>query len=146
MTNYENYEQACERIRANNQVLLAEFEQYLLNKNLKAKTIKAHLQNIDFYINEFLLYEDVLLAEEGIVKVDFFLGYWFIRKALWSNKTSILSYIASLKKFYYLMSQRGNVKNEDYELLKEIIAENKNKWLLKIERYNNFSLEDRWEF
>ena len=37
------------------------FEEYLKNKNLSAKTIRRHVSNAEFYINDYLAnhYEDV---------------------------------------------------------------------------------------
>ena len=57
---YEKYELECNRIRKENIKLLKNFAQWLKNANLKDKTIKQHVENIDFYINEYLLYEDAV--------------------------------------------------------------------------------------
>ena len=56
------YEEDCDAIRAENEELLAEFATSLRQANLKETTIKGHVTNIDFYINEFLLYEDAIDA------------------------------------------------------------------------------------
>ena len=45
------------------------------------KTVEEHCANIAFYVNEFLLHEDAVTAEEGALSVGKFLGYWSIRKA-----------------------------------------------------------------
>ncbi len=57
---YEKYERECNRIREENKKLLHDFTQWLRSANLKDKTIRQHLENIDFYINEYLLYEDAV--------------------------------------------------------------------------------------
>lgn len=65
MDDYAQYEKDCERIRTENQKLLDEFENWLQEANLSERTIKKHIDNVDFYINEFLLYEDVTAAKDG---------------------------------------------------------------------------------
>lgn len=56
MDDYEKYEADCEKIRTDNEKLLNQFSEWLQQSNLSKKTIKNHLTNIDFYINDFLLY------------------------------------------------------------------------------------------
>lgn len=51
-------------------------------QNLSADTIKKHISNVDFYINEFLLYEGPDEAKNGHLGIGLFLGYWFIKKQL----------------------------------------------------------------
>lgn len=77
---YEEYEEKCKKIREENGRLLECFEESL--QNLKSQTIKKHLGNVDFYINEYLLYEDALSFEEGVWKIDDFLGYFFVKKCM----------------------------------------------------------------
>ena len=64
----EEYEKQYERIRKDNEELLAVFREDL--SNLKPATIRRHLSNVDFYINEYLLYEEPLSFDEGIYRID----------------------------------------------------------------------------
>ena len=77
MDDYENYEKECKKIRKANERLLNQFEVSLKSSRtgLSEKTINNHLSNIDFYVNEYLLYEDATEAKDGVVYVDMFLGY-----------------------------------------------------------------------
>ncbi len=106
---FGQYEQDCKRIREENGRLLDGFEQWLMEKQLSQKTINKHCFNVNFYINSFLLYEEAIEARDGTHKIDMFLGYWFIRKALWASKSSIKSNATSLKKFYEFMLEKGNI-------------------------------------
>ena len=63
MDDYEKYEEDCDKIRRSNTDLLNEFESWLKTSGLTSKTINSHRSNIDFYINEFLLYEDATEAK-----------------------------------------------------------------------------------
>lgn len=142
---YEKYEKACKRIRKENDKLLDEFKKYLLNKGLKSKTINKHFSNIDLYINEFLLYEDAIKAKDGIHDIGMFLGYWFIKKALWSSPAQIKSNAASLMKFYTFMNEKGMVKKEDLDYLRTRIKEEMPEWIATMKRYDNPSITDMAE-
>ncbi|WP_252179491.1 hypothetical protein [Endozoicomonas sp. 4G] len=135
MDEYEKYEAECEKVRAENKKLLDEFEGWLKSSRLSDKTIRTHLQNIDFYINHYLLYEDVIKPENGAHGVDMFLGYWFIRKAMWASPSTIKSNAASLKKFYSFLLEKNLIDRDDLEDLKESIKEGIPEWIEKAEIY-----------
>ena len=123
MTSYEQYEKDCKRIREENESLLNDFKKWLSDKKLSKKTIDKHVSNVDFYINDFLLYEDAIEAADGVSSIGMFLGYWFIRKAMWASKSAIKQNAASLKKFYEFMLERRKIAKESFEYLKETIKE-----------------------
>ena len=145
MDDYAQYEKDCERTRAENKELLSEFTNWLQDANLSKKTIDRHISNVDFYINEFLLYEDATAAKDGALDIGFFLGYWFIKKAMWASTASIKSNAASLKKFYTFLHQRGAVKKKDLDLLKETIKEEMPEWIATLQRYDDPSITDMEE-
>lgn len=134
---YKEYEKEVKKIKKKNEKYLNEFENWLKEKKLVSKTINGHLQNVDFYINEFLNYYDASEMEEGCHRIDEFLGDWFIRKCLWSTPSSVKSNAASIKKFYACMLELGHIDKENYEMLCEIIKENMEEWLETVEEYNS---------
>lgn len=67
---YDDYSKACDEIRAKNSEYLDLFEHALIADGLKDSTIKRHLSNIDFYINDFLLYEEPLTMDYGMGRID----------------------------------------------------------------------------
>ncbi len=144
MSDYEQYEIDCEKIRTANKELLTEFEDWLESAGLSSKTIKNHINNIDLYINEYLLYEDAVEASDGVSggNVDMFLGYWFIKKAMWASKSSIKGNATSLKKFYTFLLEKGLIEKDDLQELKEIIKEKMDEWLATLERYDDPEIED----
>ena len=101
-----------------------------------------HRDNVGFYINEYLLYEDAVKAAEGVEKVGMFLGYWFIREAMWASKATIKANAASLKKFYEFMLAKGRIERVDFEILKEEIKEDMPEWLATVERYDDPEIDD----
>ena len=140
------YDKRCQQIRQENAALLGEFSHWLKKAGLGAATTRSHCSNLDFYLNHFLLYADLLMPADGINSVGEFLGDWFIRKAMWSNKTTVKSNATSLKKFYAFMAERGLVTPEESASLKQQIKDELPDWLDAVERYNNpdVDLEDIW--
>ena len=139
---YEEYEEACRVLRDENALLLNDFTDWLRKRGLSEKTIKVHYENIDFYVNEFLLYEEAKSPASGVHEAGYFLGYWFIRKALWASQTSIRSYSASLKKFYQFMFERDLIEREALDELKAQIKEELPEWLETLRRYDDPSIDD----
>lgn len=149
MDDYEQYEADCQDIRKANQKLLTDFAGWLESSGLSEKTIKNHLTNIDFYINEYLLSEDVVEAKDGVDSVSDFLGYWFIKKAMWASQSSIKANASSLKKFYTFLLEKGLIQPDELKELKETIKEEMTEWLETLERYDDPSIEDMedvWRF
>jgi len=144
--NYEQYEKECQRIRSVNEKLLEGFASWLTDKGLAESTIRRHCLNMDFYLNHFLLYEDAEDAASGVARVDAFLGYWFIKKAMWANQSAIKSNAASLKKFYTFMFEKGEVDKNDLDYLKQNIKEDMPEWLDTMARYDdpNLDIEEVW--
>ena len=145
MDSYEQYEKDCERIRKDNEKILSEFEKWLSDKDLSKKTIANHCNNVDFYINEVLLYEEAIEASDGIYEIGYFLGFWFIKKAMWASKSTIKGNATSIKKFYEFMLDKGKIDKEDYIELKEVIKNNMQEWLDTMDRYDDPEIEDMEE-
>lgn len=61
---------------------------------------------MDLFINHCLLYDEIIRPKDGWDKVDYFVGYWFIRKAMWASEASIRANAASLKKSYASRTRR----------------------------------------
>jgi site-specific recombinase XerD len=144
MDNYEKYEESCKKIRKANERLLNEFEVWLKSSGLSEKTTNNHVSNINFYINEYLLYEDATEAKDGVHAVGMFLGYWFIKKAMWASQASIKDNAASLKKFYTFLLDKGLIDKEDLIDLKQMIKKEMPEWLATLRRYDDPSIEDVW--
>lgn len=126
-------------IQEKNHQYLEIFEEDLKTANLKQKTINNHLANVDFYINTYLLnYEPLEMAAGCGNEIQFFLGDFFIRKAIWSTPASIKSTAASIKKFYKSMMDHGHVDKESYSILCDDIKENMSEWQAECEAYNDF--------
>ena len=138
--NVEEYEEKCKIIKNENESLLEMFEEDL--EGLNPKTINRHLSNVDFYINTYLLREEAYDFTHGIWNVDDYLGYFFIRKCMWSTPGNIKSTAASIKKFYQCMLKKEMIQKADYVYLCETIKDNMWKWQSDCEIYNNPDAEN----
>lgn len=139
---YKKYEQACKRIKKDNTKLLEQFAQWLSGKGLAEKTVRRHVENADFYINTFLLSEDAVSARDGASHISMFLGYWFIRKAMWASPSAIRENAGSLKKFYTFMQEQGQIDADELQDLKETIKEEMPEWVGTVERYDDPDITD----
>jgi intergrase/recombinase len=137
-----------EKQQQKNEKLLQEFKDWLEAKGLSDKTVKKHVENIDFYINEYLTYYEVQGPEENVYEIASFLGDWFVRKAMWASKTAIKDYCAGFKKFYKFLEEKEMITEADYKELLSIIKERKSDWLQTISRYDDpaTDIEDVWDF
>lgn len=144
MDGYDKYEEACKEIRVSNEILLKDFEEWLKLFGLTGKTINRHVSNINFFINEFLLYEEAIEAKNGISDVSMFLGYWFIKKAMWASESSLRNNATSIKKFYVYMYENGLINIEELDDLKEVIKEEMPEWLDSLEIYDDPSIGSVW--
>jgi site-specific recombinase XerD len=141
MDAYKKYEKNCKKIREANEGLLTDFETWLISFGLAPKTIVQHISNVDFFINDYLLYEDAIEAFEGVHKVSMYLGYWFIRKAMWASASSIRSNAASIKKFYAFMLAKGLVDPQALDILAQTFKEDMPTWLAQMKRHDQDALE-----
>lgn len=130
---YKEWEENVEKAEKKNEKILSDFEKWLKNKDLRPKTIKNHRGNIDFYINSYLLYYEIITAENGVMKIDEFLSDFFIRKTAWASKNAIKEYIASFKKFYTFLNEIGKVSNDDLAEMKDLIKDEKEDWIDEVD-------------
>lgn len=142
----EEFDKKLRSIENENKIILERFEINLKDKKLSKSTVDKHVGNIDFFINDYLLRYEPIPAKEGSDEVGFFLGDWFIRKAMWASVTSIKENITSMKKFYQFMYESGEIDKDDlFELLEEI-KNCKDEWLENIKMYDNpnIDINDIW--
>ena len=138
----KDLEKKIEENKKRNKKFMKEFEEYLKEKNLKDKTIKKHLSNVDLFINDYLNYYDIETPEEGINSVYSFLSGWFIEKCMWETVYTTKETAASIKKFYAYMSEKGYVKKEDYKELCEELKDSMDEILEYLDAFDNGTYYD----
>jgi site-specific recombinase XerD len=113
MNEANTYDARVRAIRVYNQPLLQDFRSWLEQSGLVEKTVKTHVDNINFFTNYLVYYEPLKkLDEADSGDVRMFLANWFPRKAMWASITSVKSNIASFKKFFQWMGETGRVSPE----------------------------------
>ena len=138
----KDLEKKIEENKKRNKKFMKELEEYLKEKNLKDKTIKKHLSNVDLFINDYLNYYDIETPEEGINSVYSFLSGWFIEKCMWATVYTTKETAASIKKFYAYMSEKGYVKKEDYKELCEELKDSMDEILEYLDAFDNGTYYD----
>ncbi|MBE8168751.1 MAG: recombinase [Shewanella sp.] len=139
MIEEELTEQQLENLKEENDSLLKEFEEWLLATGLKQTTVNTHVSNVEFFVNDYLLAYDGVRPEDGIDEISYFMGSWFIRKALWASIGSLKSNAASFKKFYTFLYEKGLIGSEDLETLKQTIKLGMTDWLDELEDCDSLS-------
>ena len=113
MSDADTFDARVRAIRAYNQPVLEDFRAWLEQSGFAEKTIKAHVDNIDFFTRYLVYYEPLKkLDEADNGDVQMFLADWFPRKAMWAFVTSVKSNIAAFKKFFQWMGETGRVSPE----------------------------------
>ena len=142
LNEHEPQEKKENEVHKDNEKHLAGFEKWLKNKGLSQKTINTHVSNVDFYINNYICYYDVLDVSHGTHSIYGFLGDWFIRKATWSSCAQIKTNAAGIKKFYAYLLEENVIEQESYDDLCGTIKEYMPDWLEEMKRYDEMIFED----
>jgi site-specific recombinase XerD len=140
----KDYDKEVEAIRAYNQPILDAFQAWLEQAGLAEKTVRNHVENIDFF-TEYLVYYEPLerLDEADAGDVDSFLTDWFPRKAMWASESSIRSYLVSFKKFFKWMEETGRTSPETTAEVLTMLKEDREEFLGAVEGY--FKSLDEWD-
>lgn len=133
----DNYFEEKEKNEKKNKKYLNEFTNWLKQKDLKDKTIRKHVSNVDLYINEYLTYYEMLTPEEGVCFVDSFLDGWFIEKCLWASENSLKETASSIKKFYQYMAENNYVSKEAYDEMCQIVKGGMDGFIETLNDYDN---------
>ena len=114
------YERQCDEIRKVNNGYLKLFEKSL--SGLSAKTIRRHMDNADFYLNDYLLLHEPLPMENGLSRIFGFLDDYYIRKCFATEETW-KEMASSIKKFYRCMRDYGKITEGVFSVLCDNLKE-----------------------
>ena len=129
-----DYDKEVQKIRGYNQPILDDFRKWLEAANLAVKTIETHVLNMDFF-SEYLAYYPPLskLDETQPSDIYDFLADWFPRKVMWASPYNTKSHIASFRKFFKFLVEKGRLNPEMEKQIKETLKENKQVFLDAVE-------------
>lgn len=136
---FEYDEEKIKKYGKENEKLIEGFETYLEEKKLAPKTIKKHVRNASFYINDYVLEHHSASAAEAIAPVylDDFFDWFFIRKCMWSSPATIKENASSIRKFYTFMYEKGHVEKQAYEDMKFHLKESVPEYCEDCQIYND---------
>ena len=98
---------------------------------------------MDFYINEYLFYEEPLSFDEGIYRIDdFSLAGSLSANACGLHLRQSKVQAASIKKFYKSMKDHGKIASEAYDFLCDEIKNHMPEWQALCEQYNDPEAEN----
>lgn len=121
---FEGYDDVAEQVRANNGVMLASFESYLLNKeSLSKSTVRKYVSALTDYTNTYLLYYRISTVVTDMEEVTGFFSDFYIRKFMWASKTNLQQTSRALKKLYDFLYEAEEINAEELKIVKENIAE-----------------------
>jgi site-specific recombinase XerD len=109
-------------IHAYNAPFYERFTAWLAASGLSARTIQTHIENVQFFADEYLTYYEPLerVDEADASDIASFLSDWFLRKAAWSSPNAMRINVASFKKFFTWIGQQGHM---DAEAVAEILLD-----------------------
>ena len=130
MSSADSYDARVQAIKAYNQPILDDFRAWLEQSGLAEKTVRNHVDNIDFF-TKYLVYNEPLekLDEADGSDVWMFLGDWFPRKAMWASESSVKSNMASFKKFFQWMGETGRVSTETVDDVLSTLKEGRDEFI-----------------
>lgn len=136
-------EKYIEAATKNNEKLLAAFKEYLINvKGLGEKTVKRHIEQLDFYLNVYLAEDEQVTPINSGDSAGAFLGDFFVRKDLSSSVTSLKQNGSALKKLYQFLYEAGEISKTDLAEINEYIRTG----IQEGEEYLSFTGDDKWWF
>jgi len=117
---YKNYQQARIETKGMKAKLLNAFEQWL-GRKVSSGTTQQDCQDVEPYVNTFLLYNEASAANQQARRIATFMGYWFIRRGR-ANPASIKENAASLNKFCSFMQEKGRIDAHALNEIKQTIT------------------------
>ena len=108
---------------------------------LSEKTIRNHMENVDFYLTDYVPFEDDEAkgmkggAETYMLRG--FLGYFYIHKCMWSTPNNLKTTGASLKKFYKCMADHGEIDKVKYKDICTLFKEEMADWQEECRKFND---------
>lgn len=142
---FEGYEKVAKEVRENNALVLEAFKQFLKEQlGLSDKVIRGHVNNMSFYLDDYLLYYGIQTAVSDFSAPVDFLGDFFPRKAMWATAAEVKRMGASLKKFYDFLARAQVLSKVDLTAVKEEIAMGVELGMNHLEMMDNMDSNSWW--
>ena len=134
--NETDYDDRVDELEKIHDEYLKEFEQYLKKQKLSPKVIARHIDNVNFYITEYLPREMISTIYDGGDELQGFFGYFYIHKCLFASVEGMKRFFASLNKFYRFLYQKGYVTAAQCANVRDTIHTFKDEWMAELRDYD----------
>ena len=115
-------------------------------KGISEETASEHAHQISFFALHYLIgYEEKSHLDVTGSDIEDYLGNWYIRKVLNSNKSDVRPALVAFKKFYKFLHERGNLEEEE---LNDILSacDNPQRYIRRFDAYMELDPEsETWE-
>lgn len=118
----QQWEKYVEELTENNEKMLVAFKEYMIAvKGLSEKTVKRHIEHLDFYLNIYLTEYEQSTPTNSTDAAGNFLGDFFVRKDLSSSRASLRQNGSALKKLYHFLYEADEISKFDLTEINEFI-------------------------
>ncbi|MCF6777617.1 site-specific integrase [Thiotrichales bacterium 19X7-9] len=110
--------------------VLSGFKNHLTQEGLAPKTIKNHIQNLEFFLK--YLNRDIENTKNLTqICADDLIGFFefFSEKAMWASEAQARSNISSFKKLFKWLYEGEKINKEEYTDFKELVKSEKEYWI-----------------
>ena len=118
------------------------FKMDLENAKLAEKTISKHMDNVEMFLNEYLLSEDPDPMQKGARMLHKYFGGYYIYEYLFATPGTVKTTAASIKKFYKSMLDHEKITKDDFDYLVLDIKQNMEDWMKMCEKFNESDDDD----
>lgn len=139
---FAGYKKVAKEIRANNELVLQAFENYLKeNLGLGDNIIKRHVGEVRFFMNEYLLHDGIQIISDDSYEPCNYIENFYPHKSISPTVTEVRNIGAALKKFYEFLAKAKVLSKEDLSYVKDDITESVDVAIKKIKSGNS---QDFW--
>lgn len=112
----DDFDLKCEKEIEKNEQYLKMFKEHLLEEGSAERTIEKYVDDMDTYLNGYLLFREIITAIEGVNLASSFFNSWYPRFLI-PNNDQTNSFKTSLKRFYKWFLAKKLVTEEEYDNL-----------------------------
>ncbi len=128
--------------KKHNDAIIKEFEQSMKTSGLVKKTIRNHIQNVDLFVNDYMLIEEIEF-ENWHDEIDEFFE-WAIRKNVVISQSSLRQFVSSIRKFYKFLFDTRKIDIKTSKKVNSVLREGVTDWSISVQQFEDELLADEW--
>ncbi|MGJ8635087.1 MAG: DUF6933 domain-containing protein [Luteolibacter sp.] len=149
----DEHEDLVGRVEAANEELLGAFTNVLiLERKVGKRKAHAYAEVLRFFGNDYLLDYTECGLLEGLDSFPSFVGDWFIRKCMSSDRIGVKKSVEAFRMFLSVAEGWGKITGEELAGWTELLEKNQELWCMRADCYNSpevgmenlFDEDGRW--